>query len=155
MIKVSRNEPLVRTRFLSIAPNLSESGHHSDSILINSTKPVRISSPFGLVSHQLHQTCPNQLTIRTRFTSVTPNLSESGHHSDSILINSTKPVRIGAPFGLDSYQFHQTCPNQGTIRTRFLSIPPNLSESGHHSDSFHINSTSPVRISLPFGLDFP
>src|SRR3954453_10513115 len=119
MIKVSRNEPLVRTRFLSIAPNLSESAHHSDSFHISYTKPVRISSPFGLVSHQLHQTCPNQGTIRTRFLSIPPNLSESEHHSDSILINSTKPVRIRAPFGLDSYQFHQTCPNQLTIRTRF------------------------------------
>src|SRR3954453_10513116 len=107
---------------------------------------------FGLDSYQLHQTCPNQLTIRTRFTSVTPNLSESAHHSDSFHISYTKPVRIRAPFGLDSYQFHQTCPNRSTIRTRFLSIPPNLSESGHHSDSILINSTKPVRIRAPFGL---
>ena len=131
MIKVFRNEPLVRTRYASITLILSESAHHSDSLRINYTKPVGISLPFGLVTHQLHQTCRNQLTIRTRYASITPILSESAYHSDSLHINYTNPVDL--TFGLVTI-ITPILSESAIIRTRYASI------------------TQSCRNQLPFGL---
>ena len=145
------NQPIIRTRSTFIAGFLSESAYHSDPFHIHCRIPVRISLPFGPVSHSLQDSCPNQPIIRTRFTFIAGFLSESAYHSNPFHIHCRIPVRISLPFGPVSHSLQDSCPNQPIIRTRFTFIAGFLSESASHSDPFHINYRKPVRISLSFG----
>jgi hypothetical protein len=47
---------------------------------------------FGLDSYLLQESCPNQPPIQTRFTSISPTLSESASYSASLCINFVYPV---------------------------------------------------------------
>ncbi len=134
---------------------LSESPLHSDSALLLSPVPVRITTPFGLCSPSITCSCPNHHSIRTLLSFYHLFLSDSTLHSDSALLLSPVPVRITTPFGLCSPSITYSCPNHHSIRTLLSFYHLFLSESPLHSDSALLLSPILVRFIAQFGLYSP